>query len=238
MYIKNVLLTRPQAQSKEITKNFSQPNINFIIEPLTTFYERENWLEEFNKLNVTNNDLILFTSNRAIKAFLNKVKLNHYRTCVISKNAAELLKQYDFKKIIIGDGDIYSLCEKVKLQKDFNRVIYLSAKNVSHDIEKLINLPIIRIIIYEMIAIKELSNDIKDKIKNGLIDYVTIFSLRNAKIFINLLEQSELTYVISKIKFIVISKKIADFLKKKRIKEVNIAKYKTLESVLKLLDDD
>ena len=232
-----ILITRPREESELLKQKLSILGLNSIIEPLSSFKARNK------KLNKLKNKTILLSSPRATKYLIKNYSLDRStKFLIIGNSSTLLLKKANFKKIIYTSTDSKKMLKYIKNNKllknknGLGKIIYFTSnvRNKSF-VKELNNLNIEIGILYSTIFKKKLSIETVKLIKDKKIEVCLLYSQENAKRFIDLIHQHQLTSFAMKILFLSLSKKISKIILDSGFKRSIYARQPNQRSLIRAL---
>ncbi|MES2677355.1 MAG: uroporphyrinogen-III synthase [Pseudomonadota bacterium] len=205
-----ILLTRPQKLSENIAKNLSKKNLSSLIEPLFSIAPIDNLQPITEKLQA-----ILITSSAAVFALEKLALEKDLLILAIGEKTADKIKKLGYQNILIANNSAASLLNLAleKLSKSNGLILYLSGEIITLDLaEKLQeqNFSAQKIVVYKTTPSQKFSTPTIDKIKNGEVGEVWIYSKNSLKIFHQLAAQDNLLEYLREIKILCLTKEIAD----------------------------
>ncbi len=231
MSVYNILLTRPIEDSYNMYFAIQRyKDLKATISPLLERKIRQIPSEKIKK------HKIIITSKNTLRSIpIHLIKNNEIIS--IGKATTELAVKLGIKKIHTCDGNIKALMRYIERNIEIDqKLIYISGSRVSYDIiNALPQFNIEQIIAYEMHPIKKLSSGIIDKIINGEINGIILYSLYTAQIFEKLIENYYTKHysIINHIEAYTISTKIAQSIS--WTKNIYVIKNRIDELILTLL---
>jgi uroporphyrinogen-III synthase len=243
---KEILIFRERKDSLELMKHFVEKNFSVFFEPLTkikikNFAEIKDQIDE--SFFTSDNSALIITSIRAaefVVAIQEEVKINHkIKIFCLSEKTADFLTKNGFKNIEISkEKNAKSIKEKItdfakenyQIIKNIN-FIYFSADQVRFDFaEKLSenkNIKIKRIVCYQVELVENFSNDFLNLYQRKIsakknFDYILIYSIRVAEIFIEMVRKNNMVNFFSSSEISCVSGEIAKIFEKSEFKNISI----------------
>jgi uroporphyrinogen-III synthase len=186
----NVLLTRPTEQNYELSKQIQNHNIIVDSVPLEKISAVKNISAVINDtMSNIDYDIIIFTSQNAIKLFAEYSKIRKIPIFVAGKASYDFAMSLGFEKIYIGD-ELGAKSILDKIIKDFynKKFLYITGEPHFLDFKLELNKNNIfcnKIVIYTSLMDENAKNNIDALLENKSFDATLLFSGHAAKIFNN-----------------------------------------------------
>lgn len=225
-----ILLTRDCKNTEITEKKLKAYNLDCYIYPIATINNYD--LPNIN--NITNNNIII-TSFHAVKTIANPIEefAKAKKVFVVGKKSAEFLKEIN----PISFKTASELLNDIKTKNYTGEYIYLRGNeikiNFKAELEKARKL-CDDLVCYDVEYKKNLSEEVCNKIKLGLITDHLSFSRVNAEKFINLLNKKNLLSHAKEINIIALSSRIAEIFINSGFSNVTYPKLPIFEDMLKL----
>jgi uroporphyrinogen-III synthase len=218
----SILITRPKKQAQYIAKAIKNSGGEYVVDSIIEIIVN-------NKIPDLNLDIFshfVITSANCIP-YIAKLKLDKNKIffTVGDKSAQEIAK-LGFKNIINAKNSAILLRNLMikKLDKNHNKVLYFRGDVISYDLEEFFKnkgFNFSSITAYKTLESSNLQKNTIEKIKNGEIKKILIYSLRSAKIFYKLVKKHQILNITINIEISCISNKVADFFIKKGFLQIN-----------------
>ena len=232
-----ILITRAEPDVNISVKNWQQAGLNAIAAPLTQFNLLENKIIKFDKYRA-----VIFTSANGVRAIeqlgLGDSLKNLPAFCV-GENSAKWAREFGFINVKSAKGNVKDLIKLLKQNKNeiSGDIIYPCAKHISQDLQKLskpFGLFVEHLPIYEMQLIKTAHEIILDRIKQKEPLIIACYSLRSARMVLELIKQKQQITDFSFITIICLSKRIFSIFAKYSFNKLLIAKKSNDEAMMAL----
>lgn len=198
-----ILLTRPLKDSLQLVDRVKSMGHHPVICPFFEIKYNQKidnqYLEGFDGLIITSkNALTVITDiNKNIKLF------------IVGISAYNLAISLGFNNIVYAGINVLDL--KQKLENNLGKLLYLSAKDVTDNLDQFKN--ITRIVVYEANPIDPISNNFFEFMNANDSRACVIFSLRAAKRFLYLINKYDLNYIKCDIIIFALSEAVANIFK-------------------------
>lgn len=229
-----LLVTRPYMQSMAMSDLLSREEVSSFIEPMLEISPLS-----YNKAIFNNSKALAVTSLNASSCVAREHGIDK-KIPIFSVGAATShpLKEAGFKNIIEAQGDAISLLQLIKDQYDpsLGLITYLSGQHITQDLARhlvLYGYNAERIAIYRANLVNQLSPDLIKRIRSRKIEAALFMSSRTASNFIRLCDDAGLSSYFKNMRAFVISKNVADCLKKTQWRRIITAKKPSQESVVR-----
>lgn len=199
--MKNIVITRPQEQSKALANHIERQNYKAICEPI--------FVVENLHFSVKKNDFaaLIITSINACDALEKIAPIKEIKIFTIGKKLAQSLQEKGFYNLEIAEN-AKNLAQKIA---DFEgKILYLRGEKITFDFAEKFNF-VSEKIVYKIIANPSFSAGFLDFCSQNSIHEVLIFSKNSADIFINLAKKHDLLQYFQQSKFICLSEEIRQF---------------------------
>ena len=231
-----ILLNRPIFDSINLKQILEKKDHDVIVLPITKIIPIKVDIKFL--LNIS---IYIFTSRNAIRSIDDTIFNKDLPVYVVGEGTAEEAKLKNFKKIIIGKGNVFSLCEKIRndLNPNLENILYLSGKKISFDLLnylKKYDYNVHRQICYETEELDILSENSKKIFVNKEIDAIAFYSKNTAKVFNKLIINSQISDKFHDIKAFCLSKDIASELDHFNRLNVFVSEKPNQQSFISLLD--
>lgn len=241
MSTKTILVTRPRGDEKALTDLLHEYNFRVIHEPLTEIFLQHNARHKLLEALSYEPDAIILTSRHGAQSL---ALLTEWRDlfllCVGEATAATALS-LGFTRVETAGGTVEQLLDFIASAYDEDsRFLYISAKHVRVDIDKILtdkDMPTERIEVYEAIASEQLSDTLIEQLKRNQIDGVTFLSQRSASIFTKLLAKAEAQHCVKHLQAFCLSEAVAAPLSVWPWQAIHIADEPTLASIAQSVDN-
>ena len=188
----HILLTRPLDDSKEMILKFQSLGHEVSHMPLISIEGKE-----YEQINFSNYNGIIFTSSNAIK-YLDLKKIDKKINCFCVGNITEKkARSVGFQNIFSAEGNVNNLKELIlqNVNSSDGKLIYISGETISDNLDqKLISegYNIKRIINYVVKPVEKFNDNFIEKLKLKMPDIVYVYSQNSAMSFINLIKNYQL----------------------------------------------
>ncbi len=188
----HILLTRPLDDSKEMILKFQSLGHEVSHMPLISIEGKE-----YEQINFSNFNGIIFTSSNAIK-YLDLKKIDKKINCFCVGNITEKnARSVGFQNIFSAEGNVNNLKELIlqNVNSSDGKLIYISGETISDNLDqKLISegYNIKRIINYVVKPVEKFNDNFIEKLKLKMPDIVYVYSQNSAMSFLNLIKNYQL----------------------------------------------
>ncbi|MEZ5757741.1 MAG: uroporphyrinogen-III synthase [Emcibacteraceae bacterium] len=234
----NLLLTRPINESNELAEQLRRQNITVYIDPLMTVKYLPVEPDNFFKYQA-----IILTSGNAVKTidYINIEK--NFPIYTVGNKTANLVKMTGQSNVISADGDEKTLSDLIinNLDPENGPLLYLCGVHRTGKLsETLINkgFQVTSLEVYRMDAASDLSDNSKNLLNSGSIDFIPFYSARSAIIFKRLIRNAGLGNTLASITALCLSPAIRKELESLSWKEIMTAKKPTQSDLFKLIKID
>ncbi len=210
-----ILIIRPKTETNTIVHDLEERNCSYFLEPVSEI--------QFINLNTNfnSNGFFLISSLQTVKALALLKNIDHQffdnaNFLVIGNKTAQRCKVLGIKNINKVFFSNVDLIDYLDHHKHINELHHLtgSVKNeILEEWSKKNRQLIKKTILYDVEFISKLSEECCDYLKNRKFEIMFHYSLKSAEVFLNLLNDSDLNYVLSDINHLCLSQRIADGLK-------------------------
>ena len=186
-----IVITRPKDDTEQLAKALIEKGYNVFKEPLLKVETLP-----YQKIEENNWQAVIGTSANCFKSLANHPDLNSLLALpvfCIGPSSADVARKIGFRRVEISGGSLEELNELIikKLTPKNGPLLYLSGKIISGELNPA-GFETCRKTIYQAVALERLSHDLIQQIKSNKIEGVLLYSPRTAKIWLNLLSESEL----------------------------------------------
>tara|TARA_Y100000768_G_scaffold249107_1_gene189114 strand:+ start:336 stop:1061 length:726 start_codon:yes stop_codon:yes gene_type:complete len=212
-----ILITRPKAEANKLFHELKAIGISSHVDSLSSISTKRK------KILVKKNHAVLISSPRAARIFSSSKLSKKVPLLIIGKVSEGLLIKANFKNVIKTLQDSVSLINYLKRNKksftDENMLNGIDHKtgNVSNLFMKkkiaALGIQFHEDIIYKTTFKKKLKDQTIKLIKSGSIKFVLVYSQENARVLIKLMNSKNIKKNSKNIKFICLSKQIAQIIK-------------------------
>ena len=188
----HILLTRPLNDSKEMILKFQSLGHEVSHMPLINIEGKE-----YEQINFSNFNGIIFTSSNAIK-YLDLKKIDKKINCFCVGNITEKkARSVGFQNVFSAEGNVNNLKELIlqNVNSSDGKLIYISGETISDNLDqKLISegYNIKRIINYVVKPVEKFNDNFIEKLKLKMPDIVYVYSQNSAMSFLNLIKNYRL----------------------------------------------
>ena len=235
-----ILITRPKIQTLKLSNELRVNNFNFYSEPLTFFYYSTK------KIRIIDDCIYLVSSPQCIQYFI-KNKSDYFdlknkcKFIVIGKSVAVELKKLGFKKVtkvVLNSSELVAYIDR---QNNIKSINHLCGSIAYDEVEKFFTkykkVKYIKSIVYYTKLKKKLSKRCMKLINEKKIKTIIFYSLTAVHVFISLTMLQKNLNSFKTMKFLCLSKRVAEGLisigvKNKNIKIASIPDHR---SIMKLL---
>ena len=188
----HILLTRPLNDSKEMILKFQSLGHEVSHMPLINIEGKE-----YEQINFSNFNGIIFTSSNAIK-YLDLKKIDKKINCFCVGNITEKkARSLGFQNVFSAEGNVNNLKELIlqNVNSSDGKLIYISGETISDNLDqKLISegYNIKRIINYVVKPVEKFNDNFIEKLKLKMPDIVYVYSQNSAMSFLNLIKNYQL----------------------------------------------
>tara|TARA_Y100001958_G_C21218101_1_gene543451 strand:- start:1086 stop:1775 length:690 start_codon:yes stop_codon:yes gene_type:complete len=228
----NIIITRPLIDIDNLMTDFFKTDHKVYYIPTLKIESKKIDLIKYEDF-----DGLIFTSGNAIR-FLNNKRTSNIKCFCVGTITEKIARSSGFTNTISSSGNVTAL-KNLILNSDFinkgSKLAYVCGDNITYDLDKDLQsegIIVKKIVNYSSIKIHELDDRSLKLIKQYPPDFVFIYSLRSAESFVNIIKSYTLSPMMTQTKVMCISKKIAEYLKKKGWK--NIGTFKPGEELLKV----
>lgn len=209
-----ILLTGSKKVSTQATKILQEKNHQIIIQPLFSIQKKSDLYLEIS--DYKNLQAVLITSPNAVFALEKLVIKKDNLILTVGEKTAKKVKKLGYKNVISANNSAASLLDLAleKLSKNKGVTIYLSGEIITLDLAEKLNekgFMAKRMIVYKTMEIENFSDKTIDKIRQGDISEVWLYSKNSVIIFHKLAKKHNLLECLDKIKILCLSWKIANF---------------------------
>jgi|MDTG01.2.fsa_nt_gb uroporphyrinogen-III synthase len=233
-----ILITRPRLDALDFARELKKLDLSFQIESVISIRLKKP------KINYENERVYLVTSIYAVRALmllsdkeLSSLKKKSF--IVIGLRVRDALKKLGINKIKLIASNSESLLVKITNTKQKFKINYICSNYYNRDLkDKLVNLTLDVNLIhaYSTLSKKKLSQRTIDLFFKKKISSVSFFSINTAKVFFNLVRESEIEREsLKSIKFLCLSKNIGNYVKMQKYHNVNCSENPNKKSLLSLI---
>ncbi|MFV9875889.1 MAG: uroporphyrinogen-III synthase [Rickettsiales endosymbiont of Dermacentor nuttalli] len=235
------LITRPQAEALFLQQKLYDMKFNSVIESMFTVVSLAIDIVALERMFVTNKlQLIVFTSINSIKIFAKLTNIRNILVLTVGKVTAMHAKSLGFEHVITVDKDATEIVTYIR--KNFVSsevmIVYPHGKTISVDIVSILredNFDVRDIVIYDVLPIQSLSENVIEMINSKYITSVLFFSAETARIFGILAKQAGIVLRLNSVISLSLSSKIASVLEWVPWKNSYVSSIPTEDALLKLL---
>ncbi len=233
-----ILITRPKQDALRFASELKKLNLSSKVESVISIRLKKS------KINFESGKLYLVTSVYAVHSLtlLSDQELFSLRKMsfiVIGLRVRDALKKLGINRIKIFAGNSDKLLLKIRALKKKSKIIYLCSNYYNEDLKiKLDNLSLeVKLnYVYSTLRKKKLSKKTIDLFVKKKISFVCFFSTNTAKVFFELIRNTEIkTNQLKSMKFLCLSKNIGNFVKMQKYHNVFYPKNPNKKSLLTLL---
>lgn len=199
--MKNIVITRPQEQSKALANYIERQNHKAICEPIFVV-ENLHFLLEKNDFSA-----LIITSINARDALEKIAPAKEIKIFTIGKKLAQSLQEKGFYNLEIAEN-AKNLAQKIANFE--GKILYLRGEKITFDFAEKFNF-VSEKIVYKIIANPSFSAGFLDFCSQNSIHEVLIFSKNSADIFINLAKKHDLLEFFFQSKIVCLSEKIRQY---------------------------
>ena len=182
-------------------------------------------------------DAIFLTSRHAAH-IVEKLESKNIPIFCVGSATAKSARNYGATNLFVGNSDASLLAINTKKELPKNSNIFWPSNNKCpdkvYDILKSNCFNIDKKIVYKNSSIDNLDIKSSSLIKEKQISVVLFFSLRSAKMWIELINKSNLFKFLLSVNFVVINEEVSKYLKELKFKNVSVSRRKRRASVLSL----
>ena len=188
----HILLTRPLDDSKEMILKFQSLGHEVSHMPLINIEGKE-----YEQINFSNFNGIIFTSSNAIK-YLDLKKIDKKINCFCVGNITEKkARSVGFQNVFSAEGNVNNLKELIlqNVNSSDGKLIYISGETISDNLDQKLmseGYNIKRIINYMVKPIEKFNDNLIEKLKLKMPDIVYVYSQNSAMSFLNLIKNYRL----------------------------------------------
>ena len=188
----HILLTRPLNDSKEMILKFQTLGHEVSHMPLINIEGKE-----YEQINFSNFNGIIFTSSNAIK-YLDLKKIDKKINCFCVGNITEKkARSVGFQNIFSAEGNVNNLKELIlqNVNSSDGKLIYISGETISDNLDQKLmseGYNIKRIINYMVKPVEKFNDNFIKKLKLKMPDIVYVYSQNSAMSFLNLIKNYQL----------------------------------------------
>jgi len=188
----HILLTRPLNDSKEMILKFQTLGHEVSHMPLINIEGKE-----YEQINFSNFNGIIFTSSNAIK-YLDLKKIDKKINCFCVGNITEKkARSVGFQNIFSAEGNVNNLKELIlqNVNSSDGKLIYISGETISDNLDQKLmseGYNIKRIINYMVKPVEKFNDNFIKKLKLKMPDIVYVYSQNSAISFLNLIKNYQL----------------------------------------------
>jgi len=174
-----ILVTRPEPDNSEMKSFLEENGHEAYAAPML----------EFKKTNVVWPNLedysaIIVTSKNAVRILCEKTDKRSMSLFTVGDQSADLAKKMGFKDVYSGKGNVKGLIRFLHKKKFYKPLLYLRGRNITTNLSvALVHHDVDELIIYDMIEIPSLPEDVRIAFWKNKIDMVIFYSKRTAESF-------------------------------------------------------
>lgn len=230
------LVTRPIDASESIARQLRHQKYHAFIDPLMT-------VECLPKhaFDLSDYQALIFTSSNGVQTFKEKYHTSNITVFTVGNKTAKTAKAIGFNDVISADGDVDKLSETLirKLDPTDGPLLYLSGMHIAKDLNHLLQqaeFTIDKFEIYQIIPANGLSEETKQRLKEGEIDFIPFYSPQSALIFMELVNKAGLQRTLAPVTALCLSAAVSDVLESSQWKEVLTAQKPTQYDLFKVIN--
>lgn len=202
-----ILITRSADQGQGFIEKFSDPSIEFLLEPILR-------IERFSvDVDCLDYDCVLITS----------------------QNAAEDIPS-DLPVLRVGQDGVRDVKDLISRLDAERRYLYLRGADVSYDLQKM-GYHIDEIVTYKAYAVQYFSPGFLRALDSGEVAAFTFFSVRSAQIFFELSQENKLLERMKRIKVLCISPRVVEYVYSVFDADVRVAEQPNVQGMMDLIKD-
>lgn len=183
-----IIVTRPEADAADVIRRLHDLGHSAAAAPLLEMRTRRVDLPR------EGIQAVVATSRNALRSIADAGQHHALKTLplfVVGPASESLARDLGFTTVTAGDRGARDLAPVIAdaCQRDDDPVLYLSGNDVAFDMETALRtagLTVVRRVVYEAVAVRELPAEIVDDIRNGTAHAVMLMSPRTAKAFTQL----------------------------------------------------
>ncbi|GJL92690.1 uroporphyrinogen-III synthase [Hyphococcus sp.] len=192
-------------------------------------------------VDLTGVSALAFTSANGVRAFATNCGRRDLPVFAVGPMTADAAKGAGFDKTSAAGGDADSLANHIASEREFagNGVLHIAGEDRAGDLVSLLaakNIAARRQTLYKAVATETLAPDVIAALAHENDLWVTLFSPRTAKLYLDLVEAAGLTACLAQVCAACLSEAVAAAASKADWAEVKIAPDRTAEGVLRLLE--
>lgn len=238
---KTVLITRPLDEGTELADALHEHGFGVIHEPLTQIFLNHTARQSMELALRGDPDAVIVTSRYGVQAMAALTEMRDMQMICIGETTADAAQSHGFDRVSVAGGDGERMLQYIVDAYDAgSRFLYASGQHVRTDMVGLLSqfgMQAERLVVYEAVAMEQLSDTLLEHLKREHIDAVTFLSTRATEIFQHLLKKAKLHGIASNMQAYCLSKGVAAPLAGTRWKKVHIAKQPTLASLVECVDN-
>ncbi|OEY86360.1 uroporphyrinogen III synthase [Wolbachia pipientis] len=232
--MKSILLTRPLLDSLDTRYALKKCGYKVYIDPILTLKYLHPNISEYEF------DVVISTSKNSVRAFSHIHKVDDLSIVTVGNSTMQTAKDFGFADVISADGNVDSLILLIKsLYSREVKFLYIRGQEISCDLKKKLSdagFNIKEVILYKMIAKKNLSHRVKNLLLTGKVNDIIFLSVHTAIVFCSLILKNQLSDIMADMVAYAMSKNIADSLKAIKWKRILISRLPTKESLIDIIN--
>ena len=216
----HILLTRPLEDSRDMILRFQSLGHKVFHIPLIDIESKN-----YESVNSSNYNGIIFTSANAIKFFNSKLIDKKISCFCVGSSTEKKAKSVGFQNIFCADGNVNNLKELIL--QNFNssdgKLLYVSGEIISNELDQQLIVKgynVKRIINYTAKPVEKFNDELIEKLKLKMPEIVYIYSQNSAMSFLNLIKNYQLENLWMSTNLMCISEKTSNVLNEIKWKKI------------------
>lgn len=238
---KTILVTRAKGDEHEITEGLHALGHHVIHEPLTEIFLDHTISGHLHALLLTDPHAVIVTSKHAVQALSLLSSLRDASLLCVGSATADMALSLGFMRVYDTGGTVEQMLQYIQDGYDDDaRFVYISGEHIRSDLPEVLatfGMQCERVIAYHALASESLSDTLIAQLQRGQIDAITLFSPRNAEIFLHLLERAEITPAAAVLDLFALSEEVANGAANASWRNIYVADKPTLASLIDRVDN-
>lgn len=232
--LRSVLITRPEADAKEIAALIEDKNYQVVCEPFLEVVYHETELPDLSSYGA-----LVFTSANAVRAFCHNSAERNLAVFAVGDYTALEARAAGFEKIANASGNIDDLAKLLAQAPSDKPYLYIRGEHISKKLEITnANIAIEEAVLYHTEKKREISDHSLSLLVEGAFSHILFFSRRTAEGFIDIAQGQEgLSEGLKSSKALCLGTSMVECLTVLPWADVQVAGHPTRQGMLALLDD-